>query len=134
MLVRWMSYAVLKYRTSSEELPSRIGEEPVGDVVRRGRLRWFGHVERKSEDDWVKKCLELEIAGKAGRGRCRKTWLECVKGDMNDVGVCKADAKDRVLWKVKIPSETSKLRKPESNRKTMLMIIMMMMMMMMMIL
>jgi len=80
---------------------SRIGVKPVGDVVRHGRLRWFMHVERKAEDDWVKKCLELEIAGKAGRGRCRKTWLECVKGDMKDLGVCKTGAKDRALWKVK---------------------------------
>ena len=23
------------------------------DVVGRGRLRWFGHLERRSVDDWV---------------------------------------------------------------------------------
>jgi len=28
--------------------------ESVSDVVRRGRLRWFGHVERKEDSDWVK--------------------------------------------------------------------------------
>jgi len=111
MMVRWMCGVTLKDKISSEELLSRVGVEPVGDVVRRGRLRWFGHVERKSEDDWVKKCLELEIAGKAGRGRCRKTWLECVKGDMKDLGVCRTDAKDRALWKVKILGKTSKPRK-----------------------
>jgi len=111
MMVRWMCGVTLKDRISSEELLSRVGVEPVDDVVRRGRLRWFGHVERKSEDDWVKRCLELEIAGKAGRGRSRKTWLECVKGDMKDLGVCKADAKDRALWKVKILGKTSKPRK-----------------------
>jgi len=47
---------------SSEELLSRVGVESVGDVVRHGRLRWFGHVERKSEEDWIKRCLEVEIA------------------------------------------------------------------------
>ena len=25
-------------------------------MVRRGRLRWFGHVERKNGDDWVSAC------------------------------------------------------------------------------
>ena len=31
----------------------------VADVVRRGRLRWFGHLERKSVDDWVSACRGL---------------------------------------------------------------------------
>ena len=25
----------------------------MAEVVRRGRLRWYGHVERKSGDDWI---------------------------------------------------------------------------------
>ena len=37
------------------------------DIVRRGRLRWFGHVERKVDDDWVKKCTKVEVVGKVGR-------------------------------------------------------------------
>jgi len=36
----------------------------------------------------------LEIAGKAGKGGSRWTWLECVKVDMNVLGMVKADAKD----------------------------------------
>ena len=28
----------------------------VADVVRRGRLRWFGHLEPISVDDWVSAC------------------------------------------------------------------------------
>jgi len=39
----------------------------------------------KSVNDWVKSCLKLEIAGKASKGLCRKTWFECVKVDMKDV-------------------------------------------------
>ena len=30
-----------------------LGVQSVVDVVRRGRLRWFGHLERRSVDDWV---------------------------------------------------------------------------------
>ena len=32
------------------------GVQSVADVVRRGRLRWFGHLERRSVDDWVSAC------------------------------------------------------------------------------
>jgi len=28
---------------------------------------------------WVKNCQQLMVAGKAGRRRGRKTWLECVR-------------------------------------------------------
>ena len=36
-------------------------------MVRRGRLRWFGHVERKSGDD----CRNVGMVGEKNMGRCR---------------------------------------------------------------
>ena len=51
-------------------------------MVRHGRLRWFGHVERKSGDDWVSACRNVVLTG-----RGRKTWRECVKDDMDEL-VC----------------------------------------------
>ena len=32
-------------------------------MVRWGRLRWFGYVERKSEEDWVSACRNVMVAG-----------------------------------------------------------------------
>ena len=46
------------------ELRERLGIEGVVEVMRRGRLRWFGHVERKEVDDWVSACRNLEVAGR----------------------------------------------------------------------
>ena len=48
----------LSDRKASAELLSRLDIESVSVVVKRGRLRWFGHVERKQPDDW---CLHAEI-------------------------------------------------------------------------
>ena len=47
MMVRWMCGVTLKNRISSAELNKRLDLENVTDVVRRGRLRWFGHLECK---------------------------------------------------------------------------------------
>ena len=55
-------------------------------MVRRGRLRWFGHVERKSGDDWVSACSNV-VAGVRSVGRGRKTWRECVRDDMDELGL-----------------------------------------------
>ena len=35
----------------------------------RGRLSWFGHVERKSHDDGVSACRDLEVEGVENRGK-----------------------------------------------------------------
>ena len=47
---------------------SLLGVQSVADVVRRGRLRWFGHLEHKSVDDWVS-CRPVEVACGCGGGR-----------------------------------------------------------------
>ena len=77
----------LKDRKHSEELLARLGIEGIAEIVRRGRLRWYGHVEHmnameSSKRDWVSACREITVEGSRGRGRGRKTWKECVEEDM----------------------------------------------------
>jgi hypothetical protein len=62
-----------------------VGVEPTRDVYRRNRLRWFGHAERKWDDDWVKKCTKMEVEGNRPRGRPRKTWMKTLEDDMSVV-------------------------------------------------
>ena len=47
---------LLTDRKRSVDLYSILGVQSVAEVVRRGRLRWFGHMERRSVDDWVSPC------------------------------------------------------------------------------
>ena len=47
----------------SEVLYSILGDQSVAEVVRRGRLRWFWHVECKNGDDWVLACRNVVVAG-----------------------------------------------------------------------
>ena len=51
------------------ELRELLGLEPVSLVIKRGRFRWFGHVEHKDDGDWVKQCMLMETEGT----RWRKT-------------------------------------------------------------
>jgi len=107
-MVRWMCGVTLKDRKSTEELQNRLGIEGIAGVMRRGRLRWFGHIERKDKEDWVSKCRSLEVGGLRGKGRGRKTWNECVKDDMRRFGLRAADAQDRAGWRRRL-WETSNL-------------------------
>ena len=65
-------------------------------MVSRERLKWFGHVMRSSEDEWISRCRNSEWRG---RGRSKKTWEECNKKDLRDRGLKKEWALDRVKSK-----------------------------------
>jgi len=57
-MVRWMGNVKVKDRVPSKELKERLG---IGDIIlilQQNRLRWCGHVLRKEDTDWVKKCME----------------------------------------------------------------------------
>src|SRR5258708_2411399 len=101
-MVRWMSGVTMKDRKTSAELRQGLGIESVDRVDSRGRLRWYGHVERKAADDWVSKCRNLEVDGNIRKGRGKKAWMECVATDMKVFGLKKEDAQDRSLWSSKI--------------------------------
>ena len=71
---------------SNEALRGRLGIDFVSDLVRCSRLRWFGHVVRKEDQQWVSKCMDFKVDGSVGRGRPRKSSLECVNDDMKKFG------------------------------------------------
>ena len=65
------------------------GIESVSDVVKWmwNRLRWLGHVLRKDDGDWVKKCMVYEVEGERGRGRWRTTWNQVVGRNVRKRGL-----------------------------------------------
>ena len=56
-------------------------------------------MERKHEDDWVSACRNLVVEGNRGRGRGKKTWMECVNDDMKRFNLPKEKAQDRASWR-----------------------------------
>ena len=73
-MVRWMCGIKLQYRVLSKGLRERPGLDDIISVLQQNRLRWYGHVLRKEDNDWVKKCMEYEVEGNRPRGRPKKTW------------------------------------------------------------
>ena len=52
-MIRWMCGISLKDRRTNEELRRLVGVVPITTFIRSGRLRWYGHVMRKGDEDWV---------------------------------------------------------------------------------
>jgi len=66
------------------------------------RLRWYGHVLQKVNNDLMKKCMEYKVDGARPRGRTKKTWREIVEKDSQACKFNKEDAIDRKRWKKQI--------------------------------
>ena len=58
--------------------------------VKKGR--GFGPVERNDDVDWVKRCMTLEMEAVGHRKRPKKTWSDCIKADMESLGLTQNDA------------------------------------------
>ena len=68
-------------------------------------MRWFGHVERKDDNDWVKRCITWEVEGIRPRECLKKTWWDCVKNDMESLGLSEKDGQSRNKWRRRIKGQ-----------------------------
>ena len=105
-MIRWM--CVLNEMKKSEELSELLGLEPVSLMIKKSRLRWFGHVERIDDNDWVKRCITWEVQGI----RPKKTWWD---SDMENLGLSQKDAQSRNKWRRRIKGATGYPRFTSKN-------------------
>ena len=97
---RWeWSDGCVALRFPSRELRQRLGIDDIALVLQQNRLWWHGHVLRKQDDDWLKKCMEYEVAGSRPRDRPKRTWREVVEEDCQAHKLNKEDAMDRSRWR-----------------------------------
>jgi len=71
-MIRWMCGVKLNERKKSEKLREMLGLAPVSLMIKKSRLRWFGHVEWKDGNDWVKRCITWEVEGIRQGGHPKK--------------------------------------------------------------
>ena len=83
----------------NEEIRRMLHLSPIDDVMRSGRLRWFGHVQRRDATNVTRRVMELAIPGTRRRGHPKKTWHQQMKEDVAGVGVTQDVALDRKEWR-----------------------------------
>ncbi len=75
-------------RVANKEQRDRLCLGYISVVMWKGRLRWFGHVERIRDDNVVERgrVRSVNIEGLSARGRPKKTWNEVMQKDFWDMG------------------------------------------------
>ena len=73
--------------------------ESLDRKAKASRIRWYGHVLRKEDENVMVKALKFEVSGSRGRGRSKQTWKKQVENEMKKNGLEKEDACDRTKWR-----------------------------------
>ena len=76
-------------------LARRCGVGMLGDALLRRRLFWFGHMERRDEQDALGRVRLVEVPGRQPTGRPKKTWKKNMEEELNRFQLCVVQAQDR---------------------------------------
>ena len=97
-MIRWICGVKLVDDPSMDELHSKLGLFDLAVIVRERRLRWFGHVMRSRGE--IKRVRKMTIANsKRPQGGQKKNWYQCVKQDLEVLGLSEETTQDRDLWR-----------------------------------
>lgn len=100
-MLRWMM-GDSNHDKSEKYIREATNVESIIEVISQHRLKWFGHISRMQDHNWIKKCLSLNVDGKRGRGRPAKRWIDLINKDMGKKKVTQETALNRVQWRTEI--------------------------------
>ena len=70
----------------------------INTFLMKKRLSWFGHVQRRDEDNVAKSALNTRIDGSCPRGRPKLRWMDRLNDDMKKNNIRSEWASDRESW------------------------------------
>ena len=114
-MIRWICNVKAKDEVSSDSLLTKLGIQDLDVVLRTGRMRWFGHVERST--GWISEVRKLNVVAQKRSGRPRKSWDEVIKNDRKKLDMDSADPQNRSEWRGRLRGRLVKKPNPR-KRKT----------------
>ena len=88
-MICWICNVQAKDEVSSDSLLTKLGIQDLDVVLRTGRMRWFGHVERSTGS--ISEVCKLNVVAQKRSGRPRKSWDEVIKNDRKKLDMDSAD-------------------------------------------
>lgn len=103
-MIHWICDVRNKDRIDSNTLAKKLKINSIAEALRGRRLRWYDHVQRN--DGWLRRCTEIVVDGRRGRGRSRRTWSDCTKEDLRCRRLEGTNVEDRNAWKKAVSNAT----------------------------
>ena len=101
-MLRWILGVSLRDKKRNEDIRETLGVACITDKVREARMRWYGHVMRKEDDNCIKRIMNAEVYGRRSRGRQKKRWRDMIQEDLKTLKLKKEDAANRDKWRGRI--------------------------------
>ncbi|KAG2588989.1 hypothetical protein PVAP13_5NG391443, partial [Panicum virgatum] len=101
--VQQLSVAKMHMLLRNDDIRDRLGIAPIEEKLIQHRLRWFGHVQRRSPEPPVHSgILKHDCNMRRGRGQPKLTWEEIMRRDLKDWSIPRYLSLDRSAWKATI--------------------------------
>ena len=79
---------------------STASEKTILEIIRDKRLKWFGHVCRKTTDSWVYQAYKQDFPHSRSRGRPPKRWIDLIKDDTGlPILTAERNTQERSRWR-----------------------------------
>ena len=98
-MLRWSCGVTRKDRVPNKNIQGSLKVAEVRKKIMERRLMWYGHVERREEDHYLKRVANMEIPGRRRRGRPKTRWRDSIRKDMEEVGLTPDIAQERNTWR-----------------------------------
>ena len=112
-----MSGVTRSDRIRNEYIRGTLKVTEASKKVQEGRLRWYGHLKRRTERYMAREVMEMEIPGNRRRGRPRTKWKDKIAEDMREKQLRDGDYNDRNKWRRLIRNSDPELGKTEEEEE-----------------
>jgi hypothetical protein len=95
-MLRWICGNAIRDRVGNDDIRKRLEVKPVEEKLVQHRLKWFGHIQRRSAEAPVRNGVIRRTGNeRRGRGKPNLIWEESVKRDLKDWSITKKLTLDR---------------------------------------
>ena len=98
-MLRWSTGVTKMDKIKNEVTRGKMKVWKISEKITEGRLRWFGHVERRGPEYCAKLTDDVNLEGKRQRGRPSLRWNNKIKEDLKRLGASKEEALNRTKWR-----------------------------------
>ena len=98
--IRWIRNDKTKDEVSSDQLVTKLGIHDLDVVLRIGRLRWLGHVDRSA--GWIADIRKLNVVAQNRPSMPRKVWDEVLENYKKKLGMDSAKPQNRSEWRERL--------------------------------